>query len=639
MKLFRLLGKAAALLCSAALLAGTVGAVGCKPQQPQKEPEYDINYADVFIFMGQSNMAGRGEARDAIPCGDGHGYEFRAASGSDEKGWLYPVEEPFGNTENNEALSDGVGGDGKKTGGVVSAFCESYYQQTKIPVIAVSASVGATSITQWTPGTQYYNEAVRRLTACIDYLKADGDFIVRNINMVWCQGCSDAGKVAEGKLDYVEKLTSIVDGMRGLGGGKGIKNCFIITLSEYSDGKETESKAELAKMQEELCETDERFTLASVKFRNVPAEMRDDPHFHQGIYNVAGWDAGKNVAQFITTGKQAECKPYEKGEAEALAAKFEIDLLYKEYDAPVPPDEPAPPAQPQEVDVFIFMGQSNMAGRGEAADAIPCAEGHGYEFRAVGGNNKDGWLYPVEEPFGNTENNAALNDGVGGDGNKSGGVVSAFCESYYRQTGVPAVGVSASVGGSSIYHWSPTSTSYNYFNEAARRLTACVDYLTASQSFTVRHINMVWCQGCSDAGQVANGKINYVNSLKKIVTAMKSLGAGKSIERCFIITLSEYSGGAISENKVKLAGIQEELCKTDEDFALASIKFRGVPAEMRDDPHFHQGIYNVAGWDAGKNVAQFITTGKQAECKPYEKGEAAALAATFGIDLKYKETV
>ena len=120
---------------------------------------------------------------------------------------------------------------------------------------------------------------------------------------------------------------------------------------------------------------------------------------------------------------------------------------------------------------------------------------------------------------------------------------------------------------------------------------------------------------------------------------MKSLGAGKSIEKCFIITLSEYSGGAVSENKIKLAGIQEELCKTDADFALASIKFRGVPAEMRDDPHFHQGIYNVAGWDAGKNVAQFITTGKQAECKPYEKGEAAALAASFGIDLTYKENV
>ena len=629
-------GKLTAFICAAfCALTAFSGFTACKPDEPTpSKPEPQINYADVFIFMGQSNMAGRGEARDAVECGEGHGYEFRAVTGNDFDGWLYPVTEPFGNTENNDAMTDGNGGDGKKSGGVVSSFCESYYRETGVPVIAVSASVGATSINQWKPGTQYYNEAVRRLTACLDFLEEDGDFIVRHVNMVWCQGCSDAGKVASGSMDYEASLKSIVDGMQNLGEGRSIEKCFVITLSEFSDGAIAENKVELAQKQEALCKTDEDFVLASVKFRNVPAELRVDPHFHQGVYNVAGWDAGKNVAHYIKTGKQAGCQPYLKGEAQTLAEQFGINLLYKEKEEGTSPELPV---TPQEVDVFIFMGQSNMAGRGEAEDSIVCGEGRGYEFRAVAGNDNDGWLYPVTEPFGSTENNDALSDGVGNDGNKSGGVVSAFCESYYRETGVPAVGVSASVGGSSIYHWSPTSGSYDYFNESVRRLSACVDYLTASESFTVRHVNMVWCQGCSDAGQVASGKMNYVNSLKKIVAAMKNIGEGKNIEKCFIITLSEFSGGAVSENKGKLAQIQENLCATDEDFVLASVKFRNVPAELRADPHFHQGVYNVAGWDAGKNVAHYIKTGEQASCQPYLKGEAQTLAEMFGINLSYKE--
>ena len=627
--------KAASAIGLSLLL--TAGITACKPAKPDPDPEPDINYADVFIFMGQSNMAGRGEAADSIECGEGHGYEFRAVTGSNASGWLYPVEEPFGNTENNEALSDGVGNDGNKSGDSVAAFCEAYYTETGVPVVAVSASVGGSSIYHWSPTSSsydYFNEAARRLTACVDYLVAS-NVNVRHVNMVWCQGCSDAGQVASGKMNYVNSLKKIVTAMQSLN-GRGIERCFIMTLSEYSGGAVSQNKAALADIQINLCNTDDNFVLASIKFRGVPAELRDDPHFHQGVYNVAGWDAGKNAATFIKTGKQADCQPYKAGEAGALAEKFGIKLKFKE-NTPVTPDPK--PEQPKltEADVFIFMGQSNMAGRGEAADSIECGEGHGYEFRAVTGSNASGWLYPVEEPFGNTENNEALSDGVGNDGNKSGDSVAAFCEAYYTETGVPVVAVSASVGGSSIYHWSPTSSSYDYFNEAARRLTACVDYLVAS-NVNVRHVNMVWCQGCSDAGQVASGKMNYVNSLKKIVTAMQSLN-GRGIERCFIMTLSEYSGGAVSQNKAALADIQINLCNTDDNFVLASIKFRGVPAELRDDPHFHQGVYNVAGWDAGKNAATFIKTGQQADCQPYMAGEADALAARFGIDLQYKEAL
>ena len=51
------------------------------------------------------------------------------------------------------------------------------------------------------------------------------------------------------------------------------------------------------------------------------------------------------------------------------------------------------------------MGQSNMAGRGEYADATECPIGVGYEFRSV--SNAD-MLFGVSEPFGKSEINDSI---------------------------------------------------------------------------------------------------------------------------------------------------------------------------------------------------------------------------------------
>ena len=79
------------------------------------------------------------------------------------------------------------------------------------------------------------------------------------------------------------------------------------------------------------------------------------------------------------------------------------------------------------IDLMLFMGQSNMAGRGVAAQSIVCQSGHGYEFRAVSDPTK---LYDIVEPFGISENNAVVND----DSMKTGSMVSAFVEAYYTYT-------------------------------------------------------------------------------------------------------------------------------------------------------------------------------------------------------------
>ena len=74
MKFSRLVKTTAAMLS----LAVALGCTACAPDKQTPTPEPKVNYADVFVFMGQSNMAGRGEAADAIDCEWGHGYEYRA---------------------------------------------------------------------------------------------------------------------------------------------------------------------------------------------------------------------------------------------------------------------------------------------------------------------------------------------------------------------------------------------------------------------------------------------------------------------------------------------------------------------------------------------------------------------------------
>lgn len=288
----------------------------------------------------------------------------------------------------------------------------------------------------------------------------------------------------------------------------------------------------------------------------------------------------------------------------------------------IPPEEDL-------TDVFIFMGQSNMSGQGKASESIICGEGHGFEYRAVSGNQTDGWLYPVAEPFGATERNSAISD------QRTGGLVSAFCESYYQTTGVPVIGVSASISGSSIGVWQPGQKPYN---EAVARLNSCLNYLTVSSELTVRSVNMVWCQGETDAWQVQNPNYDYFKFLTALFEGLKR---DAKVEKCFVITPSIYSvdptnGPYLNENKQILADKQAQFCKDDESFVLAARKFENVPLKLRDDPHFCQGVYNVAGWEAGKNAGTYIESGVEPVCDKYKEGEAEELAAKFGITLSYK---
>lgn len=297
------------------------------PNKPDA-PEIKINYADIFVYMGQSNMAGRGEAADSIPCIAGHGYEYLSVTGT-EGNYFKEMTEPFGKFENNDAMKDGETGDGKKTGDLVAAFAEGFYEERGYPVIGISASVGNTSITKWTPNTTYFNEIQRRIINCVDKIKEEKIFEISTINMVWCQGSNDASSYVGGTLDYFQKLQSIFDGLHALEGDYSVDNCFIIPCSTYSSSAINENKKKLADDQIAYCDNHDNFIAATNKFSNVPLSMRDDPHFHQGVYNVAGYDAGKRCGHYLKTGEKTALTEFEIGEDVSLAERYGVNLTYK----------------------------------------------------------------------------------------------------------------------------------------------------------------------------------------------------------------------------------------------------------------------------------------------------------------------
>ena len=293
----------------AAIFAFSLG--GCSAEGSDSSTQTKENYADVVVFMGQSNMAGRGSAEDSVRCGEGHGFEFRAVTDPTK---LYPMSEPFGENENNDRLIDITGTRNKKTGSLVSAFCEAYYTRTGVPIIGVSASQGGTNSYEWQPGNGLVEEAKSRLELCINYMYSQDEYEVRNIFMVWLQGESDAGN-GVGYDEYNANMRNIVNTMKSAG----VQHCYLIAIGTYMESISPEKHDKylrFGELQATMCENNDDMTLVSRKLAGMPESMMHlNNHYIQAAYNIVGNDAGRNTAEHVLTGKAPECQPYVEGES------------------------------------------------------------------------------------------------------------------------------------------------------------------------------------------------------------------------------------------------------------------------------------------------------------------------------------
>ncbi len=250
--------------------------------------ESGVTEAYVFIFMGQSNMAGRGVASLAPKVAAGQGYEYRAVTAPDA---LAHLEEPFGAEENNP---DGVFEPGMKTGSMASAFVNAAHPLLQKPLVCVSCAKGGSRIDEWQPGTPYYRDALARLEHCRSFLSANGCRIA-GAYMLWCQGCTDADNGMP-EEEYAEKAERFIRSFLKEGA---VERCFLVQIGNHRDRPLLYRPIQDA--QERLCAGGGDIVMVSRCLKTMAARglMKDEYHYLQPAYDEAGTEAGRNAARAI----------------------------------------------------------------------------------------------------------------------------------------------------------------------------------------------------------------------------------------------------------------------------------------------------------------------------------------------------
>lgn len=260
---------------------------------------------DLFMFMGQSNMAGRGIVNEEHPVPapkllKGAGYEYRAVSAADK---LVEIEEPFGRYEDRvNGIDDGM----RKTGSMVTAFANAYYENTGVPIVGVSASKGGSKIEEWQPESVYLKDAITRLHAAVSYLEQSG-YEIRHKYMLWCQGESD-GDIGKSGEAYREDFERMLNKMLQ----NGIEKCFMVRIGNYN-GTGMQDYHEIMQAQKEIAKTNEHVIMVSTAFVEMKKRglMKDDFHYYQEAYNEVGTEAGIHTAFYVETGKEPAIYDYE----------------------------------------------------------------------------------------------------------------------------------------------------------------------------------------------------------------------------------------------------------------------------------------------------------------------------------------
>lgn len=241
---------------------------------------------DLFLFMGGANMSGRGNAAESATYDAGHAFEFKAVSDPTK---LYPMTAGFGNGENLEhKISDTE----QRTGGLVPAFCEAYYQATQTPIVAVSCSEGNTASSQWTAGKGKLEDAISRMETAQDFLKKSETYTLRHTYAVWLQGEADGDYDVDPDV-YVENIRIVSKTLLK----RGVKKMFLIQIGNHA---ESELKyRNIQDAQRTICSETAGCVLVSDMLFKMDSHLHDGYLYDQETYDLIGADAGKNAGIYV----------------------------------------------------------------------------------------------------------------------------------------------------------------------------------------------------------------------------------------------------------------------------------------------------------------------------------------------------
>lgn len=245
---------------------------------------------DLIIFAGQSNMSGNGgNAALAPKVPAGAGFEYRPTSSPNA---LYPLVEPFGRNERGY-ISDQPQ---FQNGTMVSAFVNTYFQKTGVPVVAVPATCGGTESSFWaSPAAK--SDLLSRFNKAKIYL-GKNNFKIRRKFLVFMQGESDAVKGISA-FDYKNNLTSAFQPLFA----NGLEQVFIITPGYAVNGMY--SYDDVVNAQTDLCNSNNMFTLASDVLHSAAMNgyLDDAVHYNQQGLNIVGSSAAGRAAVFAGAAK------------------------------------------------------------------------------------------------------------------------------------------------------------------------------------------------------------------------------------------------------------------------------------------------------------------------------------------------
>lgn len=288
-------------------------------------------HLDLFVMMGQSNMQGQSEIYKEfeVPMYQSCTYLYN-------KDEVAQVKHPFGeniNTLGNPSdlgyyqLEGAVGCEtGLPYGSLSPHFAAEYFEQTKTPTLMVPCCCGASTVSDWFPGTtqQRFEMTVEKTQKSIAAVEEIGRTI-RGKYLVWLQGESDGYGTGVGSKKSTYK-TRFLQFWNAIKAELGFEKCFIIRVHKFRDGYSYNCFPIIDAQEELSLENDDIELVTRITgYLQYPEENPENPtiqHAYQGLqiisnhdhytwegYKLVGETAGSRVGQYINTGVMPELEP------------------------------------------------------------------------------------------------------------------------------------------------------------------------------------------------------------------------------------------------------------------------------------------------------------------------------------------
>ena len=246
----------------------------------------DDDVVDICLFGGQSNMDGRGTAKDATAVTTGLAYKW--------------------DNSNNRTVAF------EAEGSLIPAYMQEYTSQTGVSLVEVKEAIGGTGIAQYI--SDYLPLATTMLTRCKAYLEGQGK-TVRRCFMLWCQGESDVdGDLSTGTTAYENYFATLKSTVMQAG----VNQIFIINIGQASNG--TFDFAPIRTALQEVCNGTD-VIMASDKLYNATSYMKDRWHYTQLVYNVVGKDSASNTIAFFN-GQTPDIKHFDSSDVFGVPTEY-----------------------------------------------------------------------------------------------------------------------------------------------------------------------------------------------------------------------------------------------------------------------------------------------------------------------------